>query len=59
MKSFKNLLGPVFITITLSTVLTSCLYEMPSDDQIHTTPLTNNPDVTQDNNSMMMPGAEY
>lgn len=34
-------------------------YRMPEDDDLHTIPLTNNPDVTNDPGMMTIPGADY
>jgi len=48
----------LFATFIICT-LTSCLYRMPKEDDLHTIPLTNNPNVTNDPGSLTVPGADY
>ena len=46
------------LTFGLLIGLTSCLYRMPTDDDITSVPITNNPRITGDR-GMSMPGGTY
>jgi hypothetical protein len=39
--------------------LTSCCYRMPGDEDFCTNPATNNPAITCEKSSGLMPGAKY
>jgi len=43
-KKIKLLIIPLLITALLN----SCLYKMPTDDDMNTVPTTNNPNVVRD-----------
>lgn len=42
--------------IALIVTLTGCLYKMPNDDCISTLPNTNNPHITREKASSLIPG---
>jgi len=43
----------------LLVAMSSCLYRMPTDDDIVAKPVTNNPNVTGDKGNGLMPGASF
>lgn len=53
---------PLFLALQLCAlclVSSSCVYRMPEDDCLYTVPLTNNPNLTNDPGSSVIPGADY
>lgn len=39
--------------------LSGCLYRMPEDDELHTVPATNHPDLTRQADSEWQPNVSY
>ena len=54
-----QLLKPLILLVMLSSLLTSCLYRMPTEDDFHSVPKTNNPRFTRDRHSSLPGGAGY
>gem|GEM_PF-6395959 len=45
----------LLMTILFLTTLTSCLYQMPTDDHLCTSPHTNNPHITHEKPASLIP----
>lgn len=54
----KKCLSRLFVTISFCLIFTSC-YRMPTDDDYSVVPITNNPAVTCEKKSNVMPGMGY
>jgi hypothetical protein len=54
----KNITKLLYIPF-LAMACTSCLYEMPDEDTVHTVPVTNNPHVIKDSAPTAAPSIEY
>ncbi|NGX60889.1 MAG: hypothetical protein K940chlam9_00363 [Chlamydiae bacterium] len=46
----------LLLLLALSLLLTGCIYRMPTEDCISTLPTTNNPHITGEKPSSMLPG---